>query len=159
MRAASVSHDIASFITSCLMPTAIFVINAAQKRFLCNVYKKVLRQDRLIKLAEDHKDESRMPQGLFWSIKIEDGKAFIYLGEQKLKQHKEYEKVLRVEKSAVKGKDALLVRANLFNDTFYFLQILDTICNPLQVRFVLVLKMFFSFTSKRQLTGPIQNAI
>lgn len=61
-----------------------------------------------------------MPPALLWSIKIENGKAFIYLGGEKLKQHKEYEKVLRVEKSTVKGKDALLVRANLFNDTFYY---------------------------------------
>jgi len=33
-----------------------------------------------------------------------NGKAFIYLGGEKLKQHKAYEKVLCVEKSAVKER-------------------------------------------------------
>ena len=113
------------------MVTAIFVINAAPRGCFVTVRENVLRQDRLIKLAEVPKDESRMPPALLWSIKIENGKAFIYLGGEKLKQHREYEKVLRVEKSAFNGKDALLVRGNLFNDTFVF-QILDTIFDRFQ---------------------------
>lgn len=61
-----------------------------------------------------------MPPAHLWSIKIENGKAYIYLDGEKLKQHKKYEHVLRVEKSTVKGKDALLVRADIFNDTIFF---------------------------------------
>ena len=70
--------------------------------------------------VEDPKNESRMPPAHLWSIKIENGKACIYLDGEKLKQHKKYEKVLRVEKSTVKGKDALLERADLSNDTIFF---------------------------------------
>ena len=71
-----------------------------------------------------------MPPALLWSIKIENGKAYIYLDGERLKHHKKYDKILRVKKSAVKGKDALLVRANLFNDTFFL--ILDTMFDRLQ---------------------------
>ena len=59
-------------------------------------------------------------------FKIENGKAYIYLNGEKQKQYQKYERVLRVEKSTFKGKDALLVRADLFNDTIFLFQTLHT---------------------------------
>ena len=54
-----------------------------------------------------------------WSIKIQNGQVFIYLGKEKLKMHQVYRRVLRVKKSLYKGKDALLVRMNLFTWLIY----------------------------------------
>ena len=68
----------------------MFVINAAPvlevafvtsvKRFCANF------------TVEDPKNESRMPPAHLWSIKIENGKACIYLDGEKLKQHKNMKK-------------------------------------------------------------------
>ena len=86
-----------------------------------------------------------MGPGLLWSVKIDHKKAFIYLGTEKLKHHREFEKVLRVEKSSVKGKDALLVRANLFNNTFKFFSNFSTRCLIVYNSEILCFYLLFQF--------------
>ena len=60
-----------------------------------------------------------MTNSSLWSIKIENGQVFIYLGKEKLKMHQVCRRVLSVKKSLYKGKDALLVRTNLFTWLIY----------------------------------------
>ena len=67
--------------------------------------------------------EKKMTNTSLWSIKVENGQVFIYLGKEKQKMHQVYRRVLSVKKSLYKGKDSLLVRTNLFiwliNSFFY----------------------------------------
>ena len=65
-----------------------------------------------------------------WSIKIENGQVFIYLGKEKLKMHQVYRRVLSVKKSLFKGKDALLVSTNLLTWPIY--SVLSTIIKSKQ---------------------------
>lgn len=55
-----------------------------------------------------------MPESSFWSLKIEGGDVFIYLGKDRLKLQKVYGKVLSVEKSTFKRATTLQVRIYLF---------------------------------------------
>ena len=67
--------------------------------------------------------EKKMTYTSLWSIKVENGQVFVYLGKEKLKMHQVYRGVLSVKKFLYKGKDSLLVRTNLFiwliNSFFY----------------------------------------
>ena len=53
----------------------------------------------------DRKTRKKMTNSSLWSIKIENGQVFIYLGKEKLKMHQVYRRVLSVKKSLFKGKD------------------------------------------------------
>ena len=78
----------------------------------------------------DRKTRKKMTNSSLWSIKIENGQVFIYLGKEKLKMHQVYRRVLSVKKSLFKGKDALLVSTSLLTWPIY--SVLSTIVKSKQ---------------------------
>ena len=80
-----------------------------------------------------------------WSIKVENGQVFIYLGKDKLKMRQEYRRVLSVKKSLYKGKDSLQVRTNLFIcliNSFFYLRSIRRSCLTLAL-YVMFLQFKF----------------